>query len=455
MADILLTTQDFILTYAKVVGSTGSGLDIKNLIIEFNLYEDIFTNTISGDVLVNDSNDLLSFLALTGNDYISFLLEKPALECSIEKTYKIVSVSNRRLTNNTNESYILHFTAEEMVLSEQYRVSKSYKNKKVSEIVRDICDSYLNINTFKQINYNTLDIEETNNTLNLIVPNLKPLESLNWLSNYAQSKSSISPSTYLFYQNRNGFNFKSLQTLYETPTINSYYYEPKNLTMANSNYKDLAKDLTNVIAYEIINQFNMLDSISSGAYANKLISVDLINQSYINTLFDYDSYFKTSKHLNKSNLLTNAKNSKGDVANKTPEGVLRLTTSLNKQSINPYVLSKKQNIKDSQIEKFIPHRLSEMAMINTNRIRLVIPGDPLLTVGKTINFNLPVVGIKGSNGKMNDPYYSGKYLITAVRHKADQTGVFQSIIEICKESSPNAFENYKEWTQTALASLGI
>ena len=74
---------------------------------------------------------------------------------------------------------------------------------------------------------------------------------------------------------------------------------------------------------------------------------------------------------------------------------------------------------------------------------------------KTINFNLPVVGIKGSDGKMNDPYHSGKYLITAVRHKADQTGVFQTIIEICKESSPNAFENYKEWTQTALASLGI
>jgi hypothetical protein len=90
--DILLSPQDFRLTYVNLIAGDGSILNIKNLIIEFNLYEDLFSIGTTGDVVVNDSNDLLSFLSLTGNEYISFSLEKPALECGIEKTYKLISV---------------------------------------------------------------------------------------------------------------------------------------------------------------------------------------------------------------------------------------------------------------------------------------------------------------------------------------------------------------------------
>jgi hypothetical protein len=453
--DVLITPQDFRLNYVNLIAGDGSVLNIKNLIIEFNLYEDIFSIGTTGDVVVNDSNDLLSFLSLTGNEYISFLLEKPALETSIEKTYKLISVSNRRMTNDTNETYLLHFCAEEIPLSEQYRVSKSYKNKKVSEIVRDICENYLNINTNKQISYNPLRIEETKNTLDLIVPNLKPFDAINWLSNYAQSSNIASPSTYLFFQNYFGFNFQSLQSLYEFPAFKTYNYEPKNLASESDNrVKDLAKDLQNVISYEVIDQFNSLNSITTGSFANKLISVDLINQSYDETEFDYQKYFPFSKHLNGYSLLPNAKNSQGDTVNKTPDGYLKLVTGIQKQSRNPYVLSKAVSIKNTEIEKYIPHRTSEMSLLTSNRIRLIVPGDPLISVGRNIIFNMPSIGLRDNGGKNNDTYLSGKYLITSVRHKADQSGVFLSIIEICKESVPTPLRNYSD-NRLSLSSIGI
>jgi hypothetical protein len=453
--DILLSPQDFRLTYVNLVAGDGSILNIKNLIIEFNLYEDIFSIGTTGDVVVNDSNDLLTFLSLTGNEYISFVLEKPLLETSIERVFKLISVSNRRLTNDTNENYVLHFCAEEIPLSEQYRVSKSYKNKKVSEIVRDICENYLNINTNKQITPNPLRIEETKNTLDLIVPNLKPFDAINWLSNYAQSSNIASPSTYLFFQNYFGYNFQSLQSLYELPPFKTLNYEPKNLaSRTDSRVKDLAKDLLNVTAYEVIDQFNSLNAITAGSFANKLISVDLINQSYDENEFDYAKYFPFSKHLNGYSLLTNAKNSKGDPSNRTPDGYLKLVTGVQKQSRNPYVLSKSASIKNTEIEKYIPHRTSEMSLLTSNRLRLIVPGDPLLSVGRTVIFNKPSVGLKENSSKNKDAYLSGKYLITSVRHKADQTGVFVSIIEICKESVPTPLRNYSE-SRLSLSSIGI
>jgi hypothetical protein len=454
-SDILISPQDFRLNYVNLIASDGSILNIKNLIIEFNLYEDIFSVGTTGDVVVNDSNDLISFLSLTGNEYISFLLEKPALDCGIQKTYKLISVSSRRMSNDTNENYVLHFCSEEITVSEQYRVSKSYKNKKVSEIVRDICENYLNINTNKQISFNPLRIEDTKNTLDLIVPNLKPLDAINWLSNYAQSPNIASPSTYLFYQNYFGFNFQSLQSLYAIAPFKSYNYEPKNLVSStDGRVRDLEKDLVNVISYEIIDQFDSLKSITSGSFANKLISVDLINQSYIETDFDYRKSFPFSTHLNEYSLLTNAKNSRGDTPNKTPDGYLKLVTGIQKTSINPYVLSKAVSVKNTDIEKYIPHRTSELSLLTTNRLRLIVPGDPLLTIGRNIFFNMPTIGLKDKNGKNNDAYLSGKYLVTSVRHKADQTGVFISIIEICKESVPTPFREYKDFTGT-LSSIGL
>jgi hypothetical protein len=39
-----------------------------------------------------------------------------------------------------------------------------------------------------------------------------------------------------------------------------------------------------------------------------------------------------------------------------------------------------------------------------------------------------------------DEFYSGKYLVTAVRHIIQQ-GAYQTVIEICKDSSPTALPN--------------
>lgn len=441
MTDTVINPQDYVLNYATVFTSSSNYIELKHLIIEFNYYEDIFTNNITGNIVVNDSGDLLTLFSFSGNEYFVFSVDKPGLNSPIEKVARIYSVTKRTLTKDTNENYILNFCSEEMLLSEQYRVSKSYKNKKVSQVVEDICTSYLKINPKK---LGTGSIEETSNVLDLIVPNLKPFEAINWLCTYAQSATSqTKSSTYLFFENRDGFNFKSLQSLYDGAVYASYYYEPKNLVSPIDNrIKDLDADMRNALTYTIINQFNSLSSIAEGAFANKLLTVDLINQSYDKSIFDYASYFTQSKKLNSSGLLTNSQNRFGKAMNETPEGALRLVSSIKKQSKNEYVLGKGQQIKDIDIENFIPYRMAQLSHISTIRLKLTVPGDVLLKVGQVIIFNLPHVNEDRQTGKTLDELYSGKYLITAVRHKTDQTGVFQTTLEICKESLPNPYMQF-------------
>jgi hypothetical protein len=61
-----------------------------------------------------------------------------------------------------------------------------------------------------------------------------------------------------------------------------------------------------------------------------------------------------------------------------------------------------------------------------------------MSVGRVIDFSLPEI-TRTSEGKSPDKYYSGKYLVTAIKHIIDVEGKFTTMMEISKESLPNAY----------------
>ena len=74
-------------------------------------------------------------------------------------------------------------------------------------------------------------------------------------------------------------------------------------------------------------------------------------------------------------------------------------------------------------------------MSNYTVVKIRIPGDPFVTVGKLVNFNLP--SLSNANGtKELDKLYSGKYLVTAVRHMIQSPTKYQTVLELAKESTP-------------------
>jgi hypothetical protein len=95
---------------------------------------------------------------------------------------------------------------------------------------------------------------------------------------------------------------------------------------------------------------------------------------------------------------------------------------------------------DVAVENYIPLRTAQISLANYIVIKLTIPGDPGITVGRTINFDL--MTIKPSTSKrLLDKFYSGKYMVTAVRHIFQSTGVYQTVLEIAKDSTPNEFNS--------------
>jgi hypothetical protein len=431
LTNSVLFPKDYSLVTLNLLTAAGT-IDFKPLLVELSYHEDLFNNTASGYLMVSESMGYIETLNLMGNEYIRIRYGKTNdIQYLTDKVFRVYKVGKRKLEGNMNtESYCLYFCSEEMILSEQYKISKSYKHQSIKDNIEDILVNYLDVPDEK---LNT--IESTYGKYDFIIPNIKPFDAINWLSIYARPRPDQPGCDMLLYENRDGFNFRSIQSLMRQGPYRTYNYNPKNVITSNGPLQqEIDKTAYNVTTYEILDSFDSLNGINSGIFANKLISVDPLLRRYKITEFDYGDYVSKATMLNKYAITNNHKNRKNHGLNQTPEAVTKLVFSNFSQQEVPYVKSVAGGVaNDIFAETYIPYRTAQLALANYNRVRISVPGDPLLTVGMVIGFDLLSINPKVDK-KEPDKFYSGNYLITAVRHMITMYE-YKTVLEISKDSS--------------------
>jgi hypothetical protein len=416
----------------NLITSDGSRMDMKKLLIEFSYHEDIYSFCINGYVAINDAQGFIENLQLTGNEFIEVNFGKVKdAQNDDDQIFRVYKIGDRKPSRNmTSEAYKLFFCSEEFLLSEQIKVTQSYKGQRISDIVTDILTNKLKVSDKIDV------IDDTTGVYDFIIPRMKPLEAISWLSTYARP-AGYSGSDMLFFESRYGFTFRSLQSMYTDDVYQTYKFQPKNLSDDITQTQD---KVTTILEYEILKTYDSLNEISSGVFSNRLISIDPMTRSYYTTDFDYSDYINKSHKLNKfapTNYLTNRLN-KNQTQNY--ESVVKVVTS-NSNEINvPYIKNKGGAgiAKDIFIETYVPYRTAQIPLANYTTIKLTIPGDPGIYVGTPIEFALNTLD-SGKPTKESDRFYSGKYLVTAVRHMIQTAGVFQTVLEISKESTQTQY----------------
>ncbi len=422
--------QDASVDRISLLTASGETVELKKLMVELSYFEDIYSFVVSGHVIVVDALGLLESLQITGNEFLEISFGKTKNgPTNITKVFRVYKIGDRKPSPNLNsEAFTLYFCSEELLLSEQTKISKSYAGKKIDKIITEILQDKLKVNS-KKINI----IEPTTGVYDFTVPRLKPFEAISWLSLYARpSLTGALGADMLFFENRDGFNFNSIQTLMSRDVYDSYTYQPKNLP---TKLTDIEEKISTVLEYEFIKTHDLLNEINSGTFANRLISIDPLTRSYNVTDFDYESY--KSQINEKTGVLSKSKNRLNKTQNENYEGNFKVVIGNSNQSNTPYIKERVGSVaKDIFVENYIPYRTAQLSLANYIVAKLVIPGDSGISAGRTIDFNLLRLGVGENGEKELDSYYSGKYLVTAVRHVMQSQGAFQTILEIAKESTP-------------------
>lgn len=422
------------LQYLKLISSNGIVVDLNDYLIEFNLFEDIFSNFLSGQVMVSDSNNILSRLPIIGDELLIISFGTPGLDSYFKKLFRVYSVTDQKTINDRNtQTYSLHFCSIEAIFDANLYVYQAFSGK-VSTIAQNIFDNYLKNPRFVNFSENTIELNETvqsifyfndtSNSVKFISPGWTPSKCLNWLCSKA-IPSNVKACDYLFWETTAGFFFSSVEALIKeseesNKIAGEYFYVPPGVLQPSASIPKLFL----VQSFEIVNLTDNLENYTNGFYANKLITFDPIKKSYEEFLFDYPSEYDNFKHTEGKLSVPNF--SKDTFRN--PSNYAKL------YSANSKLFSGVRANFPEKMKDIFGSRTSKLNELNNFRINLTVPGRSDLFVGSIIKFNYPsAVAINDSGESGLDPLYSGNYLITAIRHKINyRTHIM--VLELVKDS---------------------
>jgi hypothetical protein len=414
----LYGSKDYDIKSLELINSGGQTVDLRNIFLEMQIYQDIYATVMNGNILINDGNDVFKNFYMCGNEYLKISIDKPGLNLPLERLFRVYKITDRRPSSDSGQVYVLHFCADELISSESLLVSKSYKSVKIRDIVSDIL-----INELKVDQNRIANLENTSGSFDLIVPGYRPFEAIQWATarGYDQKK-----FCYFFFENKNGFNLTSLQTLLKQKAYKKLKYELKNVD------RDPAINKDSIDKFRIINDFDMITSISNGSFSSRLLTIDIVSQKFNNIDYSLLQAEGQGNLLNKYKPVNSFKNSQNQTLFNSPNSFFRTYLSINDTA------SEKSN----DVERWMMPRAMHMSLLNHFKIEIVIPGDIILKAGDVVEYEFPSFESADSGGKKLDEYRTGKYLVTSINHKFN-ADTFESVVELVSDSFSKALPEAK------------
>jgi len=412
--DGIQSASEFQLDALTIVSASGAAVDLREIMRELNLFEDLFSNTMTGDLFLADTQNLINLLPIVGVEHLIVTLTKPSAPWKINKTFRVYKITDRRKSGASSEDYILHFCSEELILSESLKISKSYKSMTVSAIISDITTNFLKIDATK---FPATALTATVGNFDVVIPYWSPFQAINWLSRMART-GTLTGCSFVFFEDGRGYHFDSIESMTQQEPLQIINFMPMNFAAATrekSAKSDTQIRLESAEEYELGQAPDLLKSLSSGMYASRLSRVNILDQQIKSSTQNGIEFFGKTKHPNKNTFMQTGQDR---------------TRSTHPEHFEAFHRSAVDNLK---IETWLLQRNAYMSAIHGFQVKIALSGNMNLRVGQVVVLNLPAasIGLKGE--KPLDTQFSGKYLITAVRHKVDRVK-YACILELSKDS---------------------
>ena len=397
---------------AQIVTSKGIYQDISAQIITLQLYEDLFAPFLTGSLIIKESLDLVNLFPFIGEEFFDLEISTPSLpRGNVKARFYIYKMTNRELLGDRAVVYQLHFISQEAIVDLNKKISRVFSGKisdMVSTFVTGTTDGF---ETKKQ-----LFVEPTVNNLKYISNYWSPVENLIYLTSNASSNS----PNYTFFENRDGFYFVSLDSLYNTEVFQEFVYDryTRDSGSNGKDFRNINEDFKRIMQISIPVGYDYMDRIRSGMLSSKAISYDITRKKYNVKTYNMFQRFDQQKHLNPYPI--NSDNS-----------IFR-----NNSMIINYrrMVGQFNGFGDTSNYSTIQERLSLMKLAQANRLNITVMGRIDYTVGQKVAVVLnKIEPISKEDTDVVDKMFSGYYLISAINHYIDRDK-HECNIELIKES---------------------
>ena len=389
--------------------SAGNVINITQATQSIDIYEDMFSTSLSGMITILDVDNIAENGPIIGQEFITLRIATPTLdEEQIDIMFASYKVETRESINQDVQFLAISFTSADLLTNKNVRISQSYTGQ-IHNIIEDILRDDRYIGTDRPI-----FIEKTAGIRKVICPNLNPYDFINNLINEARTETDGTPF-FFFFENLKGIQVKSLGSILADNAVGNFNTGDLTVSPKDKGVTiDIEKDFNRALEFQINSNSDMLLNRMSGMLGSKTIQYNIYNKSF--DTFDY-GYFRDFEKF--PNIEENP--SYNDIV----EDFSSARTFLHPTNFKGAVDSSHNNPNSSYFSSpsgigaaIAARRAKLMQLDNGVSITLKINGNTTIAAGQTINVAVPVSG-RVHDGE-NDKFYSGRYLVTKARHTFNQ-----------------------------------
>ena len=447
----------------KQAFASGEKYDIKQMCLGFQYFESIDSPFRRVDLHISDAVDMNK--SLRGDEVIRIKLRSESAKPDgkdgflefAAKVFKIGNVSKRERA----QVYTLHCVSPEMYNNEVNRVFKSFGGKggSAADVVKTCLDDYL----LAGKKYQPDNIEDTS-PIQFISPSWRPLDVIAYTTDKITrssgsgggkgGKASDKQSGFLFFENKFGFNYKSIDRIVEEgkntskPPEYTYYQSATSDNFTVNNYYTIE-------SVQFPDKIDHITQIRSGAYASMASGVLLpeVTKSALTASGGGDTTSPqgtaiTPRGLAMTQVFEKATTVESEfpIPNATPymfksDGTDEPRTSRQKFRILPSFKNQQQPTGDpsngapeADLDTLgvSEYAMARFRLLTVIKLSIQIPGNTSLYAGQTIKVKIPAASV-GERKVKEDRIYSGRYVILGLTHEYSPEGVVTKL-SLCRDS---------------------
>jgi len=383
----------------SLLPNEGSGLDEEYNVLAgaplLNYYESITSPSISATLGFLDIDQVISRKGIFGGEYIDIIIQIDGYDDFklTQKDHNLFCNSVRDVVTTENKQMAtLEFISVEAITNETARVNKKFTGNVSQTVFQVLIGDKKGLQTSKKLNK-----DEAANSYSFVGNLKKPFDTIQWLQ--PKTQSSKKSFGFLFFENFDGYHFRSIEKLLEQ--------EPSFTYTQTSKPNDEEVGAFEILQNKVTQTNDIFQNMRKGMYANRTIYVDIQNGT--KDIVDFKI---------------------GEFGLKRPPKLLkdidkfptRLMFRVNDFATTQKGSKKKDEQPANELAVYQNKSYIRNELLFSQEMKISTPLNPDLRVGQMIEIKLPLKkGKKGDapigsygNDKTNDP--SGKYLVSELRH---------------------------------------
>ncbi len=365
-------------------------LDIKNMMLQFDIFEDMFSGSMTAKLAMLDMTNIVDNFPIVGGERIDLLYNVPSEKEMQTLQFVVGSVGNRvrPMTQSQYQGVVLNLVTPDRYKDVNFDLSMAFQGP-YSEIVKTILSKL----TKKNVVVDTSLYSQT-----YIAPYQSPLKCCRQIS-----ERTIGPKfePYFFYETSTSYNFRSILQLYKQVPYCKLFIQPGK--SANIPPEKLRRK---VIEYSDAKTTDRIRQTFEYGFGSNAVILDTTSKRFTEQSHDYEKMAASPDFakVDKYPLVDNMDN------NRTKYEFI-------------------QGMADKSHEGY-HYKQMIRALIDNYRYKVLVPGDSGFHVGQIIELDVPDVSITKYKREQTT---SGKWIVGSLKHSIKRDS-FLTTLELLKDS---------------------